>query len=268
MSPLAEILCRTRLVVWTGLLGLLVPAAAPAQDDAPAVDIAVKDEGVAIGALVPLPDRPIGLDIDTDLRPLMNVELGFIKRVCHPTPEQKDKIAAAAEACLQELSVVLAVTPRGGAPGQQRVVAVTASGQRIHEDPIQRIEEEMAAALRPLVSAGQYAEYAQQVAARSRFRRQTTVELVVEMIGSRLWLTDDQRSRLEARLLEDWNQAESTPMQTYLSNPRYLPPVPDALVEPGLDPDQKAIWRALDKTRFPLYLSQIARLAWEEDFTK
>lgn len=215
----------------------------------------------------PLPKPAV--DIRDELRPFVNVELGFIKRVCQPTPEQKQKIAAAADATIDALNNIAVLNQAeqvGGFAGGSEIVAVTANGVQLTEDPIKEIQQNMLEALRPILSAEQYAAYVDESTRRSQSKRQAVVAIAVVLIDQQLILTDQQQENLTSRLLDEWENAESLSIQMYVSNQQYFPELPDAVLQSELDAKQLAVWRSLNKTRFPLYIGTFSNDVWEEDF--
>lgn len=213
--------------------------------------------------------QDVNANIVEQLRPLMNVELGFVKRVCEPTDEQKQKIAAAAEKCLEEMSDIVGAKANNafGGFGGGQPVAMAANGQQLYENPFTRIRRDLADAIRPLISEQQFANYMAESEKRDQFRREAVVSMTMELLDRHLALTDDQRSRLTERLLEKWEGAEDlTSMETYLSNPQYVPQVPEVIVQRELDEAQRRLWKSLNKYQFPIHLSNNAAGLWDEDF--
>lgn len=206
-------------------------------------------------------------DIVEQLRPLVNVELGFIKRVCDPTDEQKQKIAAAVEESLEAMSDIVGAPqkPFGGFGGGV-VMARAANGQELKENPSTRIRRDLADTIRPLLSEQQFAAYETELEKRDQFRREAAVSMAVELIDRHLALTDDQRLRITERLLEKWQGAENLSMQTYVNNPQYVPPAPEVVVQPELDDAQRRAWKSLNKVQFPIQLSNTMAAQWDEDF--
>lgn len=206
-------------------------------------------------------------DIVEQLRPLVNVELGFIKRVCDPTDEQKQKIAAAVEESLEAMSDIVGA-PQGpfGRVGGRVVMARAANGQELKENPSTRIRRDLAETIRPLLSEQQFADYETELEKRDQFRREAAVSMAVELLDRHLALTDDQRLRITERLLEKWQGAENLSMQTYVNNPQYVPPVPEVVVQPELDDAQMRAWKSLNKVQFPIQLSNNRAAQWDEDF--
>ncbi|WP_164100677.1 hypothetical protein [Candidatus Laterigemmans baculatus] len=216
------------------------PAAAPEEDPGPAVDIR------------------------GDVRPLLAVELGLIRRVCQPTPAQKKQIAAAADECLDALNMI-AVLNQGEQGGGSEIVAVTRNGVQLTELPLTRIEREMAKALRPILSPEQHAAYVDETIKRAESRRQSVVSVAVLLIDQQLILTDEQRERITARLLDEWQEAAAVPIEMYISNPQHFPDLPGSVMRSELDPEQMVVWVSLKKTRFPFYVGRAAMNPWEEE---
>lgn len=257
---------RIRPIVGAAVLIMLAPLPAFSQFDDPDPLFGARKANAA-----PEAKQKPAVDITDDMQSLMVVELGFIKRVCKPTPDQKKKIAAAAAECIEAMNDIAVANQaeQGGAfAGGREIIAVTASGVQLTENPTERIQQEMTKALRPIVSAEQHAAYVEETEQRDRFNREAAVAVAVVLLDRQLMLSDQQRSKLTSRLLDQWKEAESIPIQMYVSNPQYFPELPEVVVQSELDAAQLAVWRSLNKTRFPLYIGTFAMDVWEEDFLK
>lgn len=226
--------------------------------------VEVMAELAAPGFAVPAPNA----NIVDQLRPLMNVELGFVKRVCKPTEEQKRAIAAAAEKCLEGMGDMAGGRNAGMVQGFQGrlVVARDANGRPLSDNPWSRIRGDLAEAIRPLLSEQQLADYTAELEKRAQFRREAAVGITVALLDRHLALTVQQQEALTARLLEKWPDAENLAIETYMHNPQYVPPVPEAIVQRELDDAQKRVWKSLRKAQFTLQLSNGHAESWDEDF--
>lgn len=260
----------------TGFLILVIFSLRPvlSQDVIePAEEVVVAEEEevvmeVAAAGFAPAPNPA---DIIDQLRPLMNIELGFLKRVCDPTDEQKRKIAAAAEECLQGMNDIVGAkrnNPFGGdlGGGGGAVVVMAANGQQLNENPFTRIRRDLREAVRPLLSEQQFEEYVTEAEKRERFQREAVVGITIELIDRHLVLSDDQRAKVMERLLENWQGAENLAIETYVHNPQYVPPVPEALVQRELNDAQLRVWKSLSKAQFPFQLPDGLQGVWDEEF--
>lgn len=249
------------------MLAACFPAACFAQDEEPLDEVEVVVEEVVEVQDFVAPARN-ALNIVDQLRPLMNVELGFVKRVCKPTEQQKKEIAAAAEKCLQGMIDMAGgrnAAVMGGFQGRL-VVAMDANGQPLSDNPWSRVRRDLAEAIRPLLSEQQLADYTAELEKRERFRREAAVGITLELLDRHLALTGEQREVLSERLLEKWPEAENLAIETYLNNPQYVPPVPEVVVQRVLDDAQKRVWKSLSKAQFTIQLSNGRAESWDEDF--
>lgn len=191
--------------------------------------------------------KPAELDF---LKPLVNIELSFIKRVCDPTDEQMTEIVSAAKESLQKMGDI--ITPPRAAmnavPGGPEVFWGP-NQERMYQNPYFRVREEVTKLLKPLVTDQQYVRYTEEAQARDLYERDAAVESLVEMLDKRLVLSPDQQSQVHTILMKEASLPDLQTLRTYSSNPQYLPSLTKGLIEPVLEPSQKQVWDSLNHVR-------------------
>jgi hypothetical protein len=205
------------------------------------------------------------------LRPLINVELSFVKRVCEPTDEQMTKIVEAAIQAHKAMADI--VTPQGAAERIRVIEGAMFMGQnqeRISVNPYQRIREDMAKLLVPLISAEQYTKYEEESKLREHYERETAVGIVLDMIDSRLVLSTDQRQQISEKLMSKWKEVDVLWLQNYRNNPNYLPTMPEHLFEQVLTDSQKELWdlATMQKVTMFSHINQGNQTGFTEEWIK
>jgi hypothetical protein len=180
-------------------------------------------------------------------KPLLTAELSFIHRVCDLNLEQRKKIHAASDKCLQAAVRKYAVTQnmmmRGGLG---RV-------QRTSQDPTVLLHLALAEVLNKTLQPEQRTAYDNEMALRKAYRQRAAIENVVALIDERLVLTIDQRQKLTESLNKNWQASWVQSIEMLINNNQYLPSIPDQFVVSALNDTQKKVWRAAQKQNFMVW---------------
>ena len=158
------------------------------------------------------------------LKPLVNAELSFIKRVCNPSTEQMQSIVAEAKSAFDSMSDLSVEgqrfigNGRGDFQGPNQEVF---SG-----NPYTRVRSDAARYLTPLVSEDQYQRYVAEAKARDAFERSAAIDIALELIDDLVLLTSNQRVSIHEKLMQEWKDVDFQMMKLYLSNPQYMPEIP------------------------------------------
>lgn len=228
------------------LLGLLAPSFVYAQEKAA--------RNARNAVFMALEDIQKKNDVPEFMKPLINVELSFIKRVCIPSDDQMEAMVKEAKNVLGKMSDIVG----HGQVGMRGEVAVVFRGpnqEQLVGNPYHRVRKELAIFMKPILSAEQYDLYLEESKQRDEFEREVAIDIAVEMIDSKLVLTSEQRAEITQKLLQGWKQVDFQWMQSYQNNPQYLPTMPAALIDPVLTPTQRNLWNAANRTRVILGVS-------------
>jgi len=209
-------------------------------------------------------------DVPEFLKPLINLELSFIKRVCDPSDDQMTAMVKEAENVIGVMSDIV------GVPGQVRMggdVGALFRGpnqEQLVGNPFHRVRTEMAIFVKPILTAEQYDRYFEESKQRDEFEREVAVGIAVELLDSKLVLTSEQRTQLTDKLMQGWKQVDFQWLQSYQNNPQYLPTMPSDLIEPILTSTQKKLWNAVNRTRVTLhvYMGNANSFGLEEEWIK
>jgi len=180
-------------------------------------------------------------------RPVLRTELSLANRVCKFTDEQRTAAIAAGKAWLHDF-VRDYVKNQGQAA--QGVVFLGGMRRNANADPRRSIEEGVAAAVKKIVTAEQYAAYEAELAHRRDFYKQAAVENLVAMIDQRLLLSAKQRKAIAKSLTSNWDDVWAPQIESLTHMGNYLPAIPDERVTPHLSDQQITLWQGIQKVSF------------------
>jgi hypothetical protein len=224
------------LTVSLGIAGMLLAPAISAAQNRNLGPMRRAETGVAPA---PVAERTAAdyLAFETErFRPYLRVEYHFLRAVCSLTPEQRTRIARAAEREYKEAVaeyVKLTWSPQFRRAGEP---------PRVFPDPRRLIREGLARAAGPHLNSEQAACYRQEIAQRAEAQRQMVIECYVLSLDEELMLTAEQRSRIAEKLTSDWDDAWLPSESMLLNVERYVPRIPRQQVLPLLSEEQKKLW--------------------------
>jgi hypothetical protein len=165
------------------------------------------------------------------LRLILQVELRFLKKVCAPTPEQMQQLR---QEGLKQL--------------EETAKAIQLNGMRGSYDPRRLVQEPLAGVVRSTLSPAQAARYEAEIQKRTANLRQVCARNLVVALDQELFLTEFQRQKLCAELAGNWDDSWTMMVvQGSAGNAVWLPNVPDELIVPYLDAEQRLLWNTLPK---------------------
>jgi hypothetical protein len=171
-------------------------------------------------------------------RPTLMVELSFIRLVCpNLPPQQRVVVKAAGEQALFSAADA-AATPR--AMALNGVALKAASPQAL-------IRTALSDALHEVLPKDLWERFAAESAARAERRKTAVIRLVVEHLDEALYLTTEQRDQISRSLADHWQSAWENWLQ--LRYARNLPVMPEDIVTPYLDQDQRIAWEKIPKVQ-------------------
>ncbi len=181
----------------------------------------------------------------TFVRPLVNVELSFIKRVCEPSVEQMKQIVwAATKAYLATGNLVQDENNNVRRFNNNNGVQLRGpNNELLSENPYGRVRRDALKYLKPILSQPQYETYVEEAKERDRFERATAIGLAIDMLDEKVGLTETQQSALTQTLMKDWQAIDLQWILNYVQNQQYLPPMPKDSLKKVLTPKQQ---KALD----------------------
>lgn len=231
-------------------------------DDAPQQKLAMPAVMIRLGANNPNPAPDF-------LKPLINLELSFVKRVCDPTDEQMTAIVAAAKEAHEAMANIFADQRQANERlGIHREIFMGPNNQRMNVNPFKRVREDVAKLLKPLVSEQQYANYTEEANSRDEYERTAAVDTLLEMLDAKLILSPEQQTQLQEKMSTSDTLPDLHTLIVYSSNTQYIPQLPDQLITPILSATQKQIWSSLNRVSIHQNLSQGNPTGFREDWLK
>jgi len=223
----------------------------PPAREAAAVNVEIVMEALEEGGVA----QVLALDVDAQVAnlekqlmpqftPLMMAELSFINRACDLKLEQRKKIKAVSDQCLQGAARKYALAQHG----MQRGVR-----QQVVPDPTDLLHQALAKVLQETLRPEQKTAYDDEMATRKAHRKRVAVENVVAMIDARIVLTIDQRQKLTESLDKNWQSQWVQSIEMMINNNQYLPNIPDQFVMPTLNETQKQVWRTIPKNNYAVW---------------
>lgn len=245
------------------------PMSAEAQDGV--VEPAAEEEVAAMEATILKPAlRPREKDEPLEfLKPLANLEISFIKRVCDPNEEQMSAIIAAATQAYNATGDMLSD------PNQQLVVGnhtrfLGPGNEQLNQNPYKRIRRDAEVYLQPLVTEDQFVRYQTESKHRDQFERKAVVGLYVGLINAQLAMTEQQQSDMEALLMGEDDNPDLESIQVYIHNPQFLPKLPAHVAEKVFTKKQLAAWKSVNAQQisFSASVGNIPEMSIAEEWIK
>ena len=180
------------------------------------------------------------------LKPLINVELSFIKRVCDLTDDQMKPIVAAAKEAHQAMAGIVMKRDTAGDDffTINKVVFSGPNGELMVVNPYKRIRDDVAEFLKPLVTAEQHSKFVEETRLRDAYERETAIAFVLNLLDSRLALSMHQREQMHKKLMTDWKYIDLHWLDCYVMPTSSFPPAPDQLITPILSGSQRKLFES------------------------
>lgn len=203
------------------------------------------------------------------LKPLINVELSFVKRVCEPTDDQMAAIVVAAKDAHKVMAnTIMEQRPGVDLFGRNQEMFMGPNQERMSVNPLERVREDVAKLLKPIVSEQQYSRYVAEAKSRDEYERDAAVGTVLEMLDAKLILSPDQQTQLQEKLSADETLPDLHTLSVYSSNTQYMPQLSERLITPVLTEAQKQIWSSLNRISFHQSILQGNSEGFTEDWLK
>lgn len=178
-------------------------------------------------------------------RPFLNEELGFIRLSCnHMSVEQRLKVKRAGEAGLKEAAVAMAEQQQ--APNQGRHVGV----RKPPRDLRTTIRTAIDKTLQETLTEEQFASYRQEADARLKRRKHAAIVSIVSRLDGCLFLNAQQRQTIVDSLSSNWEDKWEQWLMISAWGDQYFPLIPNELIVPHLNVNQKSVWEHLQKIDF------------------
>jgi hypothetical protein len=177
--------------------------------------------GFGAGRLVVRAGRP---QLALTLKPLIEAELLFVKKVCTPSKEELGQIRKGVETYVDNTN-----------PG-----AVATASNFVREPLDELVDKHLSRAKADL--------YRAECQKRKAFERQACVHSLVAQLDRELCLSTAQREAISASLAAKWDESWQSLIELVaVEGTRLVPQIPDDLIEPHLESPQLDIWINLPK---------------------
>ena len=171
-----------------------------------------------------------------ELRPLLRVELQFLRAVCAPTPEQQPVIDYESQ---RSFNAILR---------KYEKYENTSNPALAEFDPRAALRMELNRLVEQHLSAEQALAYRRECVSRAAAHRQSAILNVLAILDERLLLTFEQRVSLQRSLEANWQDAWCASLESFMYNEDgNLPPIPDRFVVPWLTSKQRKTWQLLPR---------------------
>jgi hypothetical protein len=189
------------------------------------------------------PNRaPLIQQFTNQARPLLRAELIFARNVCHLNREELRKVNHDAQQMLDEVVTKLVDAQFQPRPGVQF------KGRAVNNlDAQQLLLDGVVAVMKRDLTAGQWSLYHAERQKRDENRKRMTIRYFIDAIDREIYLSPDQRQRLEASLNSSWDSTWALYLENHLYGNRYYPMTIDTLVTPVLSDAQKKVWQGVQK---------------------
>jgi hypothetical protein len=177
---------------------------------------------------------------------ILRAEYQFLRTVCGPTLDQRRQIVAKTEQAVNDAAAAYV-------NGQQRVLGGGLQRVPARSDPHKLMQEALAAAARPHLSAEQWSRYESEVAKRAAERKRIAVDNLLAKLDGDLVLSADQRHKLRTVLEDNWQDDWGNSLEMWVYNELYIPSVPDRHVVPVLTEGQRKAWADIPRQQNMYY---------------
>jgi hypothetical protein len=260
--------CFTSAAVWAQAFNPAAPAAPQARKAAakPGVKASPFDEPKGDAVVVDMPAAamrevfqkavakkavnrgvqqnraPLIQQFTNQARPLLRAELIFARNVCHLKRDELRKVNQNAQQMLDEVVTKLVdaqFQPRTGVQGKGRAIN--------NLDAQQLLLEGVVAVMKRDLTAEQWSLYEAERQKRDDNRKRMTIRYFIDAIDREIYLSPDQRERLEDSFNSNWESTWGLYLENHLYGNRYYPMTIDTLVTPILSDAQKKVWQGVQK---------------------
>lgn len=170
-----------------------------------------------------------------------------LREVCNPTREQQEQLLESSQAALEKAVREYAKQMAAGKINRGIVVINGMAQMQGQSEPWDAVRNELDKAIAEHLTEDQLALYKQDARDRREFRRQAAATNLVSAIDKQLSLTEEQRDAVHASLLKSWQESWEVAVRGLLQSPQYLPQLPDKLIVPHLNANQKSVWKAAQR---------------------
>jgi hypothetical protein len=172
-------------------------------------------------------------------RPTLIAELNFIRQICDLTPGQRPTIRAAGEVVLVDAATQFARYQQGG--------RVRNAELQFQPFPPAIIRAGLLKTLEQTLTPEQLERYKAEAKARTEQRKRATITSAIARLDTALSLTKEQREKINEAITVKWRDEWEQWLMVSRYGDQYYPQVPQDVVIPHLDSEQRVVWNSLQK---------------------
>ncbi len=177
------------------------------------------------------------------LRSLYKVELAYANRICDMSPQQREQVAVAAVESIDVFMKKLSKKKNRRAQGGGFIAGQAA----LSVDQLATVQAEIKKLVDTNLRPEQAARYLDEITKRDKRFQQATVQFFVARIDEKLRLTEEQRTKLQKALEDNWRDQYGQTVEVLMINPQFVPQVSSGSLMAILDDYQKDVWRTLQR---------------------
>jgi hypothetical protein len=184
----------------------------------------------------------------TQGKPAIRAELILVRRVCRLNAEALRKLKTDADAALSEVVAKLVdaqVPPRVRFVQNRQAVAGGIAPPTL--DAYQLLQDALRAAVKKNLAPDQWARYEAETQKRSANRKRAAIAFIINAIDRELYLSDDQRARLNESLSAHWDESWVLYVDYLMYGNQFYPQAIVPHVTPILSEAQKRVWQGVQK---------------------
>ncbi|WP_231953926.1 hypothetical protein [Pirellulimonas nuda] len=175
-------------------------------------------------------------------RSLLDGRLHGLRALCDLTPKQQTQLLEAGAGALERSVRAVARQQLGQQNGLVQIGVLFAGGRQTVVDPRVAVNKALDKAIAEVLTPEQLVVFKADAEKRAEFRKRAAARGIVSAIDQQLTLNADQRKRLLAALQEKWQEEWAGIAQMLQYGPQFLPAIPNGLIVPLLDAEQKQLW--------------------------
>jgi hypothetical protein len=185
---------------------------------------------------------PLIQQFTNQARPLLRAELVFARNVCQLKRDELRKVNQDAQQMLDEMVSKLVdaqFQPRRPVQAKGRVINNLDAQQLLSDGVVEVMKRDL--------TAEQWSIYEAERQKRDENRKRITIRYFVDAIDREIYLSPEQRDRLESTFEANWESTWGLYLENHLYGNRYFPMTIDRLVTPVLSDAQKKVWQGVQK---------------------
>jgi hypothetical protein len=178
----------------------------------------------------------------TQVRPAVRAELILVLRVCQLSALELRRINRDAQEVVDDV-----ISKVVDAQLQPRVITLGKAEARPNLDGGKLLQDGLSAVFKKHLAPEQWSKYEVERDKRDAYRKQSTIRFLIDVIDRELYLSPQQRTKLQESLSSHWDNGWQLYVDYLLFGNQFYPMNVDPLVNPILSDAQKKVWQNVQK---------------------